>query len=104
MKCARAVIAGVLFLSFFVASTGCATYRTISVAESGSPMIYSGTRLNLHAIRGNEAGIRKFQAPPPSYPLADLPLSFLLDTMIFPLTFSVSGYELVTDVKAPPKR
>lgn len=72
---------------------GCATYSTISEAKPGSPKIYSGTRLDLNAMQGNEHALLKFNANPPKNPVLDLPFSFLFDTIMLPLSFSVSGYE-----------
>jgi uncharacterized protein YceK len=76
-------------------ATGCATYRTISEAVPGSPKVFSGTRLDINAIAGNEIGIRKFKVAPPPYPLVDLPFSLLLDTLILPLTLPVATSELL---------
>lgn len=72
---------------------GCATYNTISEAKPGSPKIYSGSRLDLNAIQGNEQALLKFKAEPPKNPGLDLPFSVLFDTLMLPLTFSISGYE-----------
>ena len=72
---------------------GCATYSTISEAKPGSPKIYSGTRLDLNAIQDNEFALLKFKVDPPNNPQLDLPFSFILDTIMLPLTFSISGYE-----------
>lgn len=72
---------------------GCATYHTISEAKPGSPKIYSGTRLDIHAIEGNEFAQLKFKVDPPQHPALDLPFSFIFDTIMLPLTFSISGYE-----------
>lgn len=72
---------------------GCATYSTISEAKPGSPKIYSGTRLDIHAIEGNAFALLKFKAEPPKNPALDLPFSILFDTIMLPLTFSISGYE-----------
>jgi uncharacterized protein YceK len=74
-------------------TTGCATYRTISEAESGSPKVYSGTRLDMNTLRHDDIGVSKFKVNPPQHPLIDLPFSFVFDTAIFPLTFSVVAYE-----------
>jgi uncharacterized protein YceK len=70
--------------------TGCATYKTISVTKYGSssPRIYSGTRLNIHAILDNRYALKKFDATPPEYPILDLPASFALDTLFLPMTAS----------------
>ena len=72
---------------------GCATYSTISEAKPGSPKIYSGTRLDVHAIEGNEFAQLKFKVEPPPHPGLDLPFSFILDTIMLPLTLSITSYE-----------
>lgn len=74
---------------------GCATYSTISEARPGSPKIYSGTRLDMNAIQGNEHAQAKFKVDAPKHPLLDLPFSILLDTIVLPLSFSISGYEFL---------
>ena len=78
-----------------VASTGCATYRTISESEAGAPKVFSGTRLDIKAITGDEIGIRKFKTTPPSYPLIDLPFSVFLDGFMLSLTTSAAAYEFI---------
>ncbi len=95
MKIAKTVSTGFILIMLSAASTGCATYRTISEATPGSPKVFSGTRLDINVIGGNEIGIRKFKVAPPPYPIVDLPFSLLLDTLIFPLTFSVATYEFI---------
>jgi uncharacterized protein YceK len=88
-------IISILFLSV----SGCATVETISSATYGSPMVYSGTRLDVHTLSGSQTQLlrleEKYNIHPPKYPLADLPFSFLLDSLIFPLTSSVALYNLV---------
>jgi uncharacterized protein YceK len=84
----------VLLLSF---SNGCATCRTISTAEQGSPKVFSGTRLDVSAIRGDEIALRKFKADPPRYPLVDLPFSIGFDTAILPLTVRAATGELLSE-------
>lgn len=74
---------------------GCATYSTVSAAGPGSPKIYSGTRLDLHAAQGDKHAVEKFRVAPPEHPLWDLPFSILLDTVVLPLSLSVSGYEFI---------
>ncbi|MDR4515388.1 YceK/YidQ family lipoprotein [Nitrosomonas sp.] len=70
--------------------SGCATYKTISAVKYGSssPRIYSGTRLNIHAISNDHTALKKFNVTPPEYPILDLPISFSLDTLILPITVS----------------
>ena len=95
MKIAKKATMGCVLIVLSVASTGCATYRTISEAAPGSPKVFSGTRLDIDAMRDNEIGVRKFKVAPPPYPIVDLPFSLLLDTLIFPLTFSAAAHELI---------
>lgn len=82
-------------MTLLIASSlqGCATYSTISEAKPGSPKIYSGTRLDWNAIQGNAYAQSEFKAELPRKPLLDLPFSMLFDTVMLPLTFSISGYE-----------
>jgi len=96
-----AMVIGVLLT--ILGNNGCATFDTISHATTGSPKVYSGTRLDIHAIfneRDNELKyLKKFsrsnEMKPPKRPIADLPFSFFLDSLIFPLTSSVALYEVV---------
>lgn len=83
----------ILVLMLVSTLPGCATYNTISEAKPGSPKIYSGTRLDLNAIQGNEQAQLKFKTLPPKNPGVDLPFSFLFDTIMLPLSLSISGYE-----------
>ena len=95
MKIPRPVwIVPVAVLSLSLLS-GCATYRTISAAEQGSPKVFSGTRLDVSAILGDEVALRKFKADPPRYPLVDLPLSIGFDIVVLPLTVPLATGELL---------
>jgi uncharacterized protein YceK len=76
-------------------SSGCATYRTISIAGLGSPKVFSGMRLDLHAIRGDEIALRRFKVDPPTYPLVDLPFSIGFDVFILPLTVPIAMGEFL---------
>lgn len=85
------ILATSIILSIVVLPlSGSATYKTISAAKYGSssPRIYSGTRLDIHAISDNRYELKKFSVAPPKYPLLDLPASFALDTLMLPLTAS----------------
>ena len=96
MKTTRSVsivLAAVLPLAF---SSGCATYRTISTAEQGSPKVFSGARLDVSAVLGDEFGLRKFKTDPPRYPLVDLPFSIALDAAILPLTVRAATGEFLS--------
>src|SRR6266513_807233 len=78
MKIPRSVwIVPVAVLSLSL-SSGCATYRTISTAEQGSSKVFSGTRLDVSAIRGDEVALRKFKADPPRSVLVVLACVLLL--------------------------
>ena len=94
MKFPRSV-SSVPVVVLLLSSTGCATYRTISTAEQGSPKVFSGTRLDVSAIRGDEVALRKFKADPPRYPLVDLPFSIGFDIAILPLTVPIATGELL---------
>jgi uncharacterized protein YceK len=75
---------------------GCATIRTMpSLATPEHPKIYSGARLDYHAITEHEESLKKFKAEPPEHPLVDFPFSVILDTVILPVTFSVASYEFL---------
>ena len=65
---------------------GCATVRTLDAAKPGSPVVYSGTRLDLYAMNGGCCAMDRFGAEAPSYPGVDLPASALLDTLLLPLS------------------
>ena len=75
-----------LLTAFVVTSSGCATVTTIQTADPKTAKIFSGTRQDLRAIGGEIAENAKFRAPPPPWPLLDLPFSFMLDVVMLPLT------------------
>jgi uncharacterized protein YceK len=71
-----------------VALSGCATFKTL---ETDIPLnqrmfVYSGTRLDWAAINKNNPALSKMKVEPPAYPLIDLPFSFALDSVFFPLS------------------
>ena len=82
-------------LSLLVLSggTGCASLRTMSTMELGSPKIYSGARLDYHAMKENDEAMSRFNTTPPAYPGVDLPCSVIVDTIILPVTVSAYIYE-----------
>jgi uncharacterized protein YceK len=70
-------------------SLGCATVRTADNAHVGSPKIYGGTRLNVAALKSDQDSLARFQRfgiEAPTYPMADLPLSFVGDTLLLPFS------------------
>ena len=85
------LVLGLLILNF----AGCATVETVSNVKPGSPIFFSGSRLNVNAMADRELAAKKFKVSPPTYPLLDLPASFLLDVLISPITGSVALYELI---------
>ena len=85
-----------LLIALAVGLFSCGTIRTMpAVGSAQTPKIYSGTRLDLHAIGGDASYLRQVKAPPPEYPLIDLPFSILLDTLILPVTFPIATYEVL---------
>jgi uncharacterized protein YceK len=79
-------------------ATGCATYTTLPLLYlAQAPKVFVGTRLDVHAIRGDEERLReydgKYRVTPPAQPKADLPLSLIADTILFPFVAPVSLYE-----------
>ena len=67
--------------------SGCATFKSLDahVPLDQRIFIYCGTRLDWAALEKNNAAIRKFKVDAPRYPLVDLPLSFVMDSMFLPL-------------------
>ncbi len=94
MKIYKIFVVVLVVLSLFN-TAGCATYKTIDNSKAGSPIFFSGTRLDIHAINNNTAALKKFDVAPPEYPLLDLPASFAFDLFLSPLTGSFAGYELL---------
>jgi uncharacterized protein YceK len=79
----KLIVAAICIISL----TGCATFKTL---DSELPLnqrmyVYSGTRLDWSAITENKPALSKMKVEPPQYPLVDLPFSFALDTLFFPL-------------------
>ncbi len=83
-------------------TTGCATLTTATHFTPESPMVYSGTRLDLHASANHDEVLRvykdKYGVEPPACPKLDLPFSLLLDTLIlFPVVYPIALYQAVFD-------
>jgi uncharacterized protein YceK len=83
-------------LALSLACAGCGTVRTMpELGTYGRPQVYSGTRLDLSAVREDQAGLDRFKAKPPAHPLLDLPFSTILDTLILPVVLPAAAYEYV---------
>ena len=65
--------------------SGCATERTLVGYRQGDPLFFSGTRLDVAAIRQNGAALQRFHTIPPAWPWFDLPFSFTADLVFFSL-------------------
>ena len=70
-------------------SSGCASVRTLDAAQAGAPVMYSGTRLDWYSLQGGCYPVERFGAQAPKYAALDLPLSFLLDTLLLPWALAV---------------
>lgn len=96
-KCLSVLIG--LTLAFGVG--GCATVETVSNFTNRSPKLYSGTRLDWTALTEDELRLRVYKetlgVDPPGRPGADLVFSFLLDTLILPVTVPVALSEAIFD-------
>lgn len=73
-------------MAVLVALQGCATVRTLDAAKPGAPVVYSGTRLDLYALKGGCCAVDRFGAEAPAHPGLDLVGSALLDTLLLPLS------------------
>ena len=94
------VVAALLICALL--TTGCATLTTASHFTRESPMVFSGTRLDIHASANHDEVLRvyrdKYGVEPPNYPKLDLPFSLLLDTVIlFPVVYPIFLYQAVFD-------
>jgi len=84
---------GLVWLVAALWVSGCATVASLDSAGHRGPLVYSGTRLDLAAMTGDENGLRRFKVAPPAYPWLDLPFSLMADTFILPFTFVKAGVE-----------
>ncbi len=83
-------------------TSGCATLTTTAHFTRDSPMVYSGTRLDIHASANHDAIIRSYKdrygIDPPDHPTLDLPFSLLFDTIILvPVVLPIVLYQAVFD-------
>ncbi|WP_420042830.1 YceK/YidQ family lipoprotein [Denitrificimonas caeni] len=81
-------LVGLLLISITL-SGGCASVRTLDAAQTGAPVIYSGTRLDWYSLQGGCYPVERFGAQAPKYAALDLPFSALLDTLLLPWALAV---------------
>jgi uncharacterized protein YceK len=75
--------------------SACATTRTATRDEAALPLVYSGTRLNVAALRGDAESLDRFTyygVQAPEHPLLDLPLSLVADTGVLALLVAGAAY------------
>jgi uncharacterized protein YceK len=81
----------------------CATINTVSNFTNESPKVYSGTRLDKTAISEKKLRLmvykEKFGIEPPKNPETDIFFSFILDTIILPVTVPIALYEIIFEQK-----
>jgi len=89
-----AIFRWVLFLSFLLLLNGCGTIASLEGNRAGAPKIYSGTRLDLRAMQGDQVAREQLKGKMPPIPVVcDLPASLLLDTVVLPGTLGIAAYE-----------
>lgn len=80
-----------LLLMMLLLSAVCATTSTLSQpVHERKPLVMSGTRLNLAALRNEAAVLDRFGVSAPDYPLLDLPFSTFLDVVVIWYTLPVA--------------
>ena len=85
-----------LCLLLVLTCSGCGTFNMLNSDKRDPPTVYAGTRLNLYAMNDGCCAQERFGALPPAYPEADLPLSFVLDTLLLPFALAAAlGVTLV---------
>ncbi|MDY0250030.1 MAG: YceK/YidQ family lipoprotein [Pseudomonas sp.] len=78
-----------LLLILCLLNSGCASVRTLTAAQAGAPVIYSGSRLDWYSLQGGCYPLQRFGAYAPKYAALDLPFSALLDTVLLPWALAV---------------
>lgn len=85
------IFAHAAFWLLLVSASGCATTSTLSQPiHKGAPLVLSGARLDIAALRDDERIEERFGVSPPDYPLLDLPLSLMLDGLVLSYTVPVA--------------
>ena len=75
--------------------TACGTLHSLSGPMRSAPCIYSGVRLDLAAMTGNDRYARKYRLIEPDHPGIDLPFSFAMDSLFLPLSLIRASYQAV---------
>lgn len=73
--------------------SACGTFLSHEGPRADAPRIYSGVRLDWAAWQGDAHYIERYRLRRPGYPLADLPMSFALDSLLLPLCIYRSIYQ-----------
>ena len=94
MKNLVTILSIIILVMVIAGGAGCASYRTISTAEPSTSKVFSGTRLDVHAIMQNDRGLAKFKTEPPLHPWLDLPFSAFLDVVVLPLSLPIALYQV----------
>lgn len=81
----------IFLLTLLLLTNGCSTISTLSQpVHAGKPLVMSGSRLNITALREHASVKERFGVSPPRYPLLDLPFSALLDMVVLGYTLPVA--------------
>lgn len=80
-----------LLLALSFSMGGCATTSTLNQPlHKNKPLVMSGARLDLAALRDDVVITERFGVAPPDYPLLDLPFSTALDLIVLGYTVPVA--------------
>ena len=82
------IIVILTFIFIQLSIVGCGTARTLKPAFENGPHVMSGSRFDILAMQDKSRARVIYGSEPIKYPLLDLPFSFLLDTVLLPLTVS----------------
>ena len=84
-----------------LATSGCATFRSLDAASHGGPLVLGGTRIDVAALRGDRVTTERADVSPPRYPLADLPFSLAMDVALLPFVVPAAVSLAVTGPTRP---
>ena len=77
-------------LAALLGGTGCATVNTLQALDDGSPVLFSGSRLNAEALIDRNRAERRAGTEAPRNAALDLPFSAALDLWLLPITGPVA--------------